>query len=131
MRKAKAAEIESPFNQLTFAWEGIDILLRQGMDDLNEATTVQAFVQKLESKREAWYKLANHYLGQRKALEKNNQQNWIGKGQYILSQHPYSFDCRGYRPRPFGSYGFAGNRQNNTYHDQQPQRNDSLMSTAP
>lgn len=64
IRHAKAAEIESTQNQLTFAYQGIVAELRAFIDPPQADSTVGSFIQILELKKDTWFEMSSRQRSQ-------------------------------------------------------------------
>ena len=75
VRHVKLADIESIQIQLTFAYQGIVPELRVFVDSPNSATTIASFIQMLDIKKVAWFKLHRQQQHQVFAQKSQNQQS--------------------------------------------------------
>lgn len=57
IRHAKGANMDGVYNQLTFAYNGLDPELRQDIQPPTESTTILTFTQMLEAKKEVWQEI--------------------------------------------------------------------------
>jgi Aspartyl protease len=97
LRHAKAAQIDSLYNQLTMIWAKLDTELRRDVPEPTETTSMADFMKQLEAKEDIWKELAT---------------------QRFLSRSPYPSTY----PRPQqNTYGFTGGRNSQPpYHGQRP-----------
>lgn len=51
---AKDAKFDTAFQQLTWAWRNLDPVLKRDIKQPNEDTTLTAFLEEVESKKEVW-----------------------------------------------------------------------------
>jgi len=57
-KHARDAGLDQPKQQLIYAFNGIDVCLRQSVTKPDDTTTIPGFLQQLEQRRETWAKLA-------------------------------------------------------------------------
>ena len=65
MRHARAANIVDVQNQLSFALNGINALLRAGLTGPEANTTATSFIQALEARRDEWQAVAGAHMAAR------------------------------------------------------------------
>jgi len=58
IRHARAAALDKPIQQLSYAYNNLDATLRPFVDRPTEQTTVRLFIEQLDAKREAWHEMA-------------------------------------------------------------------------
>ena len=127
MRHAKAADIDSLLNQLTFAHQGIAAELRVFIDPPSSSTTVASFIQSLEMRKDAWFELNSRHVGQRlpgqsnqrQAFRSLSQQPNQNQGQQFYRQQQQQYDHRPYsQQHPFPYRPYSSDDQN-AYKSQQ------------
>lgn len=113
MSHSKDADFHDVFNQLTFAYKGIDVELKQTLKAPTSDTTVEQFMDQLEERKSVWWEL---YGGRHQAhagASSNNRPQ--PTGQYRSSTAPvggYNTNNNPFQPRPGGYLPpYAGNSQ--------------------
>ncbi|CAG8961032.1 hypothetical protein HYFRA_00002572 [Hymenoscyphus fraxineus] len=61
VRLSKGAGFDSVINQLLFAWNGLEPVLRQHVDMPTEATTLSSFIRALDLRKDTWYAIHSNY----------------------------------------------------------------------
>ena len=61
-RSARDVGLIEPRQQLAFAYNGLDVVLRQGMAEPGPEVTIAGFVRTLETQRDTWAGIANIWL---------------------------------------------------------------------
>ena len=80
---AKAAELESIFNQLTMVWNRLHMSLRQHIPEPTKTTSLGQFLDQIDAKTVIWYDLANRpALQSSRAQQSSNQDGRPIKARY-------------------------------------------------
>ena len=61
-RSARDVGLTEPRQQLAYAYNGLDVVLRQGMAELGPEITIAGFVRTLETQRDTWAGIASMWL---------------------------------------------------------------------
>ncbi|CAG8950508.1 hypothetical protein HYFRA_00007005 [Hymenoscyphus fraxineus] len=61
VRLAKGAGFDSVINQLLFAWNGLEPVLRQHVEMPTEATTLSSFIRALDLRKDTWFAIHSNY----------------------------------------------------------------------
>ena len=62
-RHAKAAEMSSVYNQLSIAWNNLDVEFRRDIPEPTAGTSIRVFLDSLDSKADIWFELAKRGRG--------------------------------------------------------------------
>lgn len=130
VRHGKDANIGGLHNQLTFAWEGIHALLRQGLTAPNEATQLHNWCRQLEDQRDTWRQVADTYsqLTRNVGSAPNRGQyasSRLGRRNFASSpQTRFEPRSSGYNPGFSGRNSHFQNPARPQAYQQQPRRDD-------
>ena len=85
----KAAELTSIYNQLSMAWSNLAVKFRQHVPEPTPTTSIQQFLEVLDSKADIWYEIARHERRTQSAMPDQSGKNKQGRSEQGRSYSAY------------------------------------------